>query len=451
MIPATRARRRFVERALVFGAGLPVASNTRSATARLRGATVHAHFPEHPHYERVLRQLPRFTEQTGIHVEAHTTPYLKMRTKQAESLARAEGEIDLLGYLILWKTEYAQRGWLHELQPLLDDGALALPGFALAGIVEPYLQSIGLVGGPRGYLPGPGARLVGLPCGAETSVLLSRLDLLQRHGLQPPLYYDDLLAACRTIAEQDHIAGLASRGLAGHHITHAWLLHLTPHAGALFDAQWNCLLERPQAQRATAVLREVAQTGLREMAQAGFGEMQAAFLEGRAAFYLDSTSLLGVLREARHADLVRRLHFAMHPSGTRLSGQIGGFGLGIAGNARQPQAAWMLMQWLLSPAVDLTIGLDGGVPARWSTLSDSGFRTARPEMSIMQFALRAANPDWRPLIPEWDAISQDILGRTLPQLVFGQGDIAAGHATMAREVEALLRRSGRRPERPPVR
>lgn len=441
-------RRRFVQRTLVFGASLPVASSARSAVARFRGTTVRFQYPVHPHFDRVARQLPRFTEQTGIRVEAAPTPYLGMRNQQVESFARATGEFDLLTYLILWKTEYAERGWLRELAPLLADGALAWPGFELRGIIDTYLQAIGLVGGPRGYLPGPGARLIGLPCGAETSVLLSRRDLLQAHGLKPPLYYDELLEACSVLRKRAGIGGLASRGQTGHHITHAWLLHLTPHAGAVFDAQWNCLLGRPEAQRATRVLREIAANGLPDMSKAGLAEVQAAYLEGKAAFYLDSTSLLGVLREPKFADLLPRLHVAMHPSGTRLSGQVGGFGLGLAANGTRTEAAWILMQWLLSPAADLAMALDGGVAARWATLANTDFKASRPEMSILPYALRAANPDWRPLIPEWDTISQDIVGKTLPNLVFGQGDIAAGHAAMTREIDALLERSGRRGPRP---
>jgi multiple sugar transport system substrate-binding protein len=438
-------RRRFLQRTLVFGAGLPVASTARSAPARFRGTTLRFQLPQHPHFERVVRQLPKFTTQTGIQVEASVTPYLGMRELQARSFEKAEGDFDLLTYLILWKTEYAQRGWLRSLEPLLADASLAQPGFALNAIIQTYLQAVGTVGGARGYLPGPGARLVGVPCGAETSVLVSRVDLLRRHDLKPPVFYDELLHACRVLNEREGIAGLASRGLQGHHLSHAWLLHLTPHGGAVFDDQWNCLLDRPQALRATQVLRDVAATGLPDMAKAGFAEMQAAFLEGRAAFYLDSSNLLGVLREPRHAALTRRLHFNMHPSGSRQSGQTGGFGIGVAGNATQPEAAFLLLQWLLSAPVDLDISMDGGVPALWSTLANSYFKASRPEQAIMPFALRAANPDWRPLIPEWEAISQDIVGRALPDLVFGRGDPVAGHARMTKDIQTLLDRTRRRP------
>lgn len=49
----------------------------------------------------------------------------------------------------------------------------------------------------------------------------------------------------------------------------------------------------------------------------------------------------------------------------------------------------------------------------------------------MRFALRAANPDWRPLIPEWDRISQDLIGQALPSMVFGHTPIAPALSDLA--------------------
>lgn len=134
----------------------------------------------------------------------------------------------------------------------------------------------------------------------------------------------------------------------------------------------------------------------------------------------------------------------MHPSGTRLSGETSGFGLGIAANAAQREAAFLFLQWLTSSATDMAMARDGGVAARWSTLSDPDFRAAHPQQSILPFALRAANPEWRPLIPEWDDTSQDLLGKSLPGLVFGGRPIEEGLANVAAAIDAKLLRTGRR-------
>ena len=66
----------------------------------------------------------------------------------------------------------------------------------------------------------------------------------------------------------------------------------------------------------------------------------------------------------------------------------------------------------------------------------------------MRFALKAANPDWRPLIPEWDKISKDITGRLLPEMVYGNHPIASGLENISAEVDAEMLRTGRRSATP---
>ena len=39
---------------------------------------------------------------------------------------------------------------------------------------------------------------------------------------------------------------------------------------------------------------------------------------------------------------------------------------------------------------------------------------------MLKEALKIANPDWRPLIPEWDHISQQILGIGLADVITGK-------------------------------
>ncbi|MFY8043304.1 MAG: extracellular solute-binding protein, partial [Rhodoferax sp.] len=90
----------------------------------------------------------------------------------------------------------------------------------------------GLVGGPKGYLPGPGAQLYGVPYGVETSVLAYRRDLFAKYDLRPPRTYAELAALLEPIREKMRLAALTSRGQSGHNCVHAWLLHFNAFGGA---------------------------------------------------------------------------------------------------------------------------------------------------------------------------------------------------------------------------
>ena len=136
------------------------------------------------------------------------------------SVLLEESDYDVIVYVIMWKTEYVQRGFLTELAPLFADESLQMKDYNKDDIITAYYEGLGLVGGPRGYLPGPGAKLYGIPYGAECSVLAYRKDIFAKHNLAPPKTYDDLLAAARTVKEKEPgMGGLAQRAQAGHQVT----------------------------------------------------------------------------------------------------------------------------------------------------------------------------------------------------------------------------------------
>ena len=95
--------------------------------------------------------------------------------------------------------------------------ALADPAWDQKDIIGKYWETNALVGGPKMYLPGPGARPYGIPFGAETGVLAYRTDILEKHKITVPKTYDELLKACHVVKDKEGIGGLTSRGqTAGH-------------------------------------------------------------------------------------------------------------------------------------------------------------------------------------------------------------------------------------------
>jgi multiple sugar transport system substrate-binding protein len=193
--------------------------------------------------------LPVFTETTGIKVEVDRQPMLHMKVKQLQEMGKAQGTLDLICYVVMWKSEYVKKNLISELAPFFADVSLADPAYDIKDIVPHYLENLGLVGGPKGYLAGAGAKLYGLPYGAETSILAYRHDIFAKHKLLPPKTYDELQPLLRVLRDKEGIGALTSRGQAGHQCVHAWLLHLNPFGGKVFDAQWKPVFNNAAASR----------------------------------------------------------------------------------------------------------------------------------------------------------------------------------------------------------
>lgn len=412
--------------------------------ARFKGTTLVVNFPAHPHFDAVAAVLPDFTRETGIKVEVDKLQYLRMHDKQVLEMAKpGTGDYDLLAYVAFWKSEYDSRKFLVDLGPLMKDERLALPDYDFADLVPGYVENIGLVGGRKGYLAGPGARLVGLPCGAETSALAYRKDILAKHGIAPPTTYTELSAAIdRLAAAEPGMGAMTSRGQTGSHVVHAWLLHLDPLGGTIFDEAWRPVFTSAPGIEAATFLKKVIDTGPRGGQSFGFDEMKNAFLQGRAALYLDTIVIAGEAEDPARSKVAGQVGWALHPAGIRRASQTGGFGLGIPRNAGNKEAAFLLMQWLTTKAVDRRIAAAGGSPSRASTYRDPDLQKRFPAYAVFAEALRYADPDWRPIIPEWGELNAPLFGVALGEVVTGKKSPSQALTEIVPRVEQVMTRAG---------
>ncbi|NNK96943.1 MAG: extracellular solute-binding protein, partial [Desulfobacterales bacterium] len=208
--------------------------------APYKGTTLVVNFPAHPHYDAVMKVIPKFTEETGIKVEVDQLQYLAMRQKQSLELTKPKGDYDLLAYVVFSKADYVPAGQVEPLGPFFMNPKLADPSYDPEDLVTGYVQNIGVAGGKKGYLPGPTGALYGIPFGSETSVLGYRKDIFEKHNLKVPETYDEMLdLACKIPELEPGMGGLTSRGASGHQTSHAYLLHLAPLGGRFYDDQWN--------------------------------------------------------------------------------------------------------------------------------------------------------------------------------------------------------------------
>jgi len=365
-----------------------------------------------------------------------------MREKQLLAMVKPQGDFDVVVYVASWKGEYVAKNLIYPLEAFFYNATLADPDYDIRDIVPIYLQNLGRVGGPKGYLAGPRALLYGLPYGAETSVLAYRKDIFSKHNLRPPENYVELGKLLRVLKEKTGIGALTSRGQVGHQCVHAWLLHLNPLGGSVFDANWKVRFNDAAGVKALKFLQAVVATGPAGITGFDQSDSTAAFLQGQAAMYLDSISLSGQVNDPSRSKIAGKVSWALHPMGTRHSSQSGGLGLAIPKNAKNAEAAFLLMQWLTSKAGDKACTWAGGVPIRNSTLEDIDLLRAHPEFITFKEALKYVNPDWRPIIPIWDVIDIQVLGVGISEALTGKKTAEAALNELVAPVTRMMREAG---------
>lgn len=406
------------------------------------GTTLVVNFPAHPHYNAVMEALPEFTAQTGIEVEVDMLPYLDMRERQTLELALDEGAYDLIAYVVFSKADYVFADQLENLARFFMNPRLADPNYDAEDLIDGYVQNIGVAGGERGYLPGPTGSLFGLPFGSETSVLFYRTDIFEEHGLTPPETYDELLdLACRIPELEPGMGGVASRAASGHQAAHAFLLHLAPLGGRVFDEAWNPIINNEAGVAAAEALQRIVECGPEGSSAFGPAEAANAFAQGQAAMFLDSIAFAPTFQDPSRSTVVGNVGYAMHPMGVMRASQTGGFGLGIPANAENQEAAFLLMQWLTSREGDLAVAMAGGNPSRFSTYANEELNARYPWSAAFGEALQYADPDWRPIIPAWGRINADI-GTTMSQVLTEGLDIQTALDGIADRTRALMEEEG---------
>ncbi|MGA7277496.1 MAG: extracellular solute-binding protein [Desulfocapsaceae bacterium] len=429
--------------ATVVGAGmLTTAALAADPYAPYKGTTLVVNFPAHPHYDAVMKVLPKFTEETGIKVEVDQLQYLAMRQKQTLELTKPKGDYDLMTYVVFSKADYVPARQIEPLAPFFMNPKLADPSYDPDDLITGYVQNIGIAGGKQGYLPGPTGALYGVPFGSETSVLGYRKDIFEKHNLKVPETYDELLdLVCKIPELEPGMAGLTSRGASGHQLSHAFLLHLAPLGGRFYDDNWNPIVNNEAGVKAGEALKKILECGPEGGTSFGFAEMKNAFLQGKAAMFLDSISVAGEIEDPEKSKIVGKVGWALHPEGVRRGSQTGGFGIAIPSNAQNKEAAFLLMQWLTSKRIDKLIALEGGSPSRFSTYMDPEVIAKYPHSEVFAEALKYADPDWRPIIPTWGEVNAE-LGTTLSKAMTGDMSVKEALDSVAERAKAVQEKAG---------
>lgn len=430
---------RYLRLGVSVGAAVILASSYAWASPyeEFAGTTIVVSWPAMAHFAAAEKLAAEFTEETGIEVEFDTLQYLALRDRQLLELSKPQGDYDVVSWVVMWKGEYVSKGLLTPLSQFFAVPALVDPDYDINDIADAYLQNAGVVGGDKGYLAGKSGALYGIPFGAETSFLAYRKDIFEEQGLQPPATYDELM----TVMGKLHDAGIpamTSRGATGHQVTAAWLFHLAPLGGRIFDEHWNPVFNDEAGVKAAEVLREIVRTGPVGIPSFGLGEASAAFLQGEAAMYLDTVKIAAQVRDPNLSRVDGKVGYALHPTGARCGSETGGFALGIPANSQNQEAAFLFIQYLTSKQGDQRMVELGGDPIRMSTLENNIDEFL--EYSTILEQLPCADADWRPLIPEYNELNVDILGQALTEIITTDAPIKPILDAAAEKARAVMER-----------
>ena len=305
-----------------------------------------------PQMEDAIGLAPEFFEdKEGINVDFITLPENEARAKITASVATGGGEFDVVMISNFETPQWAENGWLTNLQPYADKTA----GYDPDDFFPAIRESLSYDGD-----------LYSVPFYGESSFLVYRADMFEQAGLTMP--DQPTWPEVRELAEQlddpdNDVSGICLRGLAG------WGENLAPlntvvntFGGRWFDEQWDAqLTEDPFTEAVEFYVDLVQDYGEPGAATSGFSECVTRYSQGQAAMWYDATSMVSTIESEVDSTVVGKNGYAPAPVvKTDTSGWLYSWSLGIPETSDNKDEAWEFVSWMTNKDYIQLVGKELG-------------------------------------------------------------------------------------------
>lgn len=300
-------------------------------------------------------------------------------------------EIDVFSMDVIWVNEFARAGWLRDLSHIL-----------------PRSEQEDFFPGPIEAVAYEG-KIYGIPWYIDAGVLYYRKDLLERHGLDPPGTWEDLVKAAATVlTDEPELYGFIWQGKQYEGLVCNVLEYLWSNGGEVL-VDGRVAIDSEANRQALAFMRDLIHlyrvspglvtTSTEEPTRHIFGKGKAVFLRNWPyAWNIFDREGSPVRGKVGIAPLP---HFPGHES----SATLGGWQLAVSRYSRHPEAAERFVRFLTSADAQKALALAVGYkPPRRSLYRDEELLGAQPFLARLEGIFERARP--RPVTPYYTMISQ---------------------------------------------
>jgi multiple sugar transport system substrate-binding protein len=408
--------------------------------------------PTPPTVVASLLARDEFTANTGIEVEVEIVPLEQVLQKATVDVRDKAGAYDLYYLDQSWTALFA--GDTVDPRETYDRKRdLALPDFDWGDFSRPLLQ------GMSTYKD----KLIGIPFDIPIFILMYRKDLFDKHRLKVPTTmaeYMDTVKVLDAAERGNGIHGTTGQLKAGHYSLNCdWTAWLWAHGGSVFGKDELFAGGDEAGMRGLTYMLDLA----KHMPPAANtwtwdGEGQS-IRQGNAAMVISWGELFPGF-DGKESKVVGLMEAARPPAEIRLRpaeeagflevphiGHQGGSSICLSKYSRNPDAAWIFMQWVCSKDIAARSAVlgSGAAAVRNSTYKDArvlaaakvGEGTTR-HFPATEWTIQNAMGS-EPKLPAWVEISNDIIPTELGKLLSGaQASPGQCMATIKERVDRLV-------------
>ncbi|MEO0646297.1 MAG: extracellular solute-binding protein [Cyanobacteria bacterium J06650_10] len=365
-----------------------------------------------------------FESEFNVNLELELLPYAELQSKIEQQFLTGTSSYDVVMMDCILVPVYASRDMLAEVDPAIWEGAEDLQLQDLLPALDDYLTRYPK-GGPR----------YGMPFMSNTHMMTYRpsqvLNAAQQLNLDLPgttvedaWTWSEYLEVAQYITQarndnSNEPYGTVLQARSGNSMVYEWYSVLFGFINDL-DARSTGLPKFDEgAEAAMSFYAELYRVAPPAALTWAHEEETSAMCQGLTA--MDATSNVELAAELLRDEcqLSGELAFAYPPVGKSGVGSpdMGGYGLLLTKQSRNPNLAAQFILWAASPSVHQKIVEQGGTPIRFSEIQSPEILQKFPYLEFYDQLIE--DSIYRARIPKWTEL-QDILSRELAQVVQGE-------------------------------
>jgi multiple sugar transport system substrate-binding protein len=316
---------------------------------------------------------------------------------------------------VIWTAKFAEKGWILPLDQWFPPERWEefLPGDIEAGLYKGHIYRV--------------------PVRSDVGVLYYRKDLVP----VPPKTWQKFEKFCKEYSHPPERYGIVFQGMQYEGLTCNYLEYLWGAGGSVLDRQGRACLDTSENIFALGMIKRMIEEGWTPRSVVTYQEQQSLefFQRGDTLFMRNWPYAWKILQESPLRGKVG-IGPLIHRSGEKSAGTLGGWGLAIARETKNPEEAWKFIEFATSVEAQKILHIKrGAVPARRSLFKDQEILKANPHYRELYALLLSARP--RPVHPDYARISASIQ-KNVSAVLVGIETVKEATQTMNRQIQSVV-------------
>jgi len=416
------------------GSGDGDSNEDKSGAKKYGGTTLYMIAEQQTPTEALKSQLDSFYELTGITVELEMAPYDDVVQKETLAFESESGAYDIIAAPYQFLGSMVENEYIQPITALMDDDSLSIiDNYDESDIIEAMWKASG----------DWKDTLYGVPANSCIMFFGYRQDLFENeeeqeafkeaygYDLEVPTDWDSYrdIAEFFTRAKGETLAGEALQtdfygvsmsGKRHNATTCEWMNYMWSFGGGIFDEAGNISINNEKSVAALEYYNDITEYAPPGVTSKTWDEQTTEMQQGIAAMAIMFNDCAPALEDEEASAVAGKMGYTAIPIGEQEAAHYGAWGYYIPADSKNPEAAWVFLQWFNTPEIQKAIALEGGFPNLKSVYEDEELKEI-PYWEASMDAYKISTT--RPRIAEWNTmdealmlqISNTLAGKYTPQ------------------------------------